>query len=100
MSENEEIKNEKHVCNCEKKELCRFLLTILGSFLGCLVALCLFSAVNKPQPPVPPMPPRFEAPAPPIVDCPCMRYRGEFRPDRFHHPERPPMPPVRKEAKR
>ena len=56
MSENEEIKTETKGCNCDKKELSRFLLVILGSFLGCLVALCLFSAVKKPQPPMPVMP--------------------------------------------
>lgn len=52
----EELRDEKK-CNCDKKELNRFLLTILGSFLGCLVALCLYGATVKPQPPQPaPMP--------------------------------------------
>ena len=34
-----------------------FLLVIFGSFLGCLVALCLFSAMMRPKFP-PPMPMR------------------------------------------
>lgn len=106
MSENEEIREEKKTCNCDKRELRRFLLTILGSFLGCLVALCLFGAVNKPQspvvPPCPPCPPRFEAPMPPHhLDCPCMHHRGDFRPDRGHHPERKaPAPHAKKDVRR
>lgn len=54
---NEEIKNEK--CTCDKKALKIFLLNILGSFLGCLVALCVFSAAVKPQLPPPPQMPCF-----------------------------------------
>ena len=47
----DEIKTEKKECCC--KELKGFLLTILASFLGCLVALCLYSAATKPQLPPP-----------------------------------------------
>ncbi len=59
-------------------EFGNFLLTILASFLGCLVALCLYSAAVRPlmKPcPLPPPPPRFEAP---------MHHRGEFRPYKHH----------------
>lgn len=52
---NEEIKDEK--CKCDKKALKIFLLNILGSFLGCLVALCVFSAAVRPQLPPPPQMP-------------------------------------------
>ena len=102
MSENEEIKTETKGCNCDKKELSRFLLMILGSFFGCLLALCLFSAVKKPQPPIPimpMMPPQVVAPHHHMdCDCPCHRHHGEFRPgkkhhpDRMHRPARPDMP--------
>lgn len=112
MSENEEIKTETKGCNCDKKELSRFLLMILGSFFGCLLALCLFSAVKKPQPPMPVMPmmpPQITAPYHHHMDCncPCHRHHGEFRPDRKHHPDmhrpaRPDRPdrPVKKDIKK
>lgn len=72
----EEIKQE----NCKREtwtispDFGKFLLTILASFLGCLIALCLYSAAVKPsfKPCNVPPPPRFEAP---------MHHRGEFRPD-------------------
>lgn len=54
-----EVKEEKKVCNC--KELKLFLLVILASFFGCLVALCIFAAATKPQ--LPPMPPKMYGPA-------------------------------------
>ena len=63
---NEEIKDEK--CKCDKKELKIFLLNILGSFLGCLVALCVFSAAVRPQ-------------LPPPTQMPCHRMEHA----RFHH---------------
>ena len=54
--ENLEEKNECcSDCNCKCAALKKFLLLIFASFLGTLVALCLFSAVVKPK--VPPMPP-------------------------------------------
>ena len=109
MSENE-IRNEEKKCNCEKKELCRFLQTILGSFLGCLVALCLYGAAVKPQPPQPcPMfPPRFEAPRPYHFDA--HRPRGEFKCHKMkkhnfdkkrgeNRGPKHPVPPVKKEVK-
>lgn len=65
----EEIKNEEvKECKCDKKALKIFLLNILGSFLGCLVALCVFSAAVKPQ-----------LPPPPQMPCPRMEQPG------FHH---------------
>ena len=47
----EEIKEEKKCCS---KDLKTFLLMILASFLGTLVALCIYSAATKPQ--IPPCP--------------------------------------------
>ena len=80
----EEIKTEEKKCECGGsckcgcKAVAMFIAMILASFLGCLVALCLFKAAMKP--PVP-MYPRFQA-QPPVV-------RGEFRPDfnRGPHPK-------------
>lgn len=79
----EEIREEKHTCGCEKRELKRFLLTILGSFLGCLVALCLYGATIKPQPPIMPHPPRMEK-----VGF-HHQFKGPQRGD-FHRMKRPP----------
>ena len=49
---------ETKECNCDLcckcEALKKFLLLVLASFLGTLVALCLFSAVVKPK--MPPMP--------------------------------------------
>ena len=58
----EEKKDEKKCdcgCTCALKA---FFLVVCGSFLGCLVALCLFSAAVKPK--MPPMPPQMLGPAP------------------------------------
>lgn len=96
----EEFKNDKREHKCTK-ELKMFLLMILGSFLGCLVALCLFTAAVKPQP---------------HHGCPCHQPRieagrfhhdigaprGEFRRGKFqeHRGERPNQkPPVKPEQK-
>ena len=54
IEEKKENNEKKGKCCC-CKELKMFLLVIFGSFLGCLVALCLFSAAIKPKFP-PPMP--------------------------------------------
>lgn len=46
----EEIKENEKQCNCcLSPEYKQFLATILASFLGCLVALCLYSAATRPQ---------------------------------------------------
>lgn len=61
----EEIKDEKKCCCCISDDYKRFLLTILASFLGCLVALCLYGATTRPQMPPQPCPcpiKRMEAP--------------------------------------
>lgn len=60
----EEKKDEKKCdCGCDCKcALKAFLLVVFGSFLGCLVALCLFGALVKPK--MPPMPPQMFGPAP------------------------------------
>ena len=99
MSENEELKNEKKECGCEKRALVKFLLLVFASFIGTLIALCLYGASIKPQPPVPVMPPRFEAQAPQQnhpSGCNCKKHanvKQDVRPDRpdvkppVKHPE-------------
>jgi hypothetical protein len=101
-----EINEEKKECRC-RKELKLFLLMILGSFLGCLVALTLFTAAIKPN--VPPAPQ-------PQMQPPCQRIEGirqrpdmgaprggEFRQDKIREHkggERPDQkPPVKPEQK-
>ena len=49
----DEIKEEKTCKCCISPEYRQFLLTILAAFLGCLTALCLFSAVKPQTPPCP-----------------------------------------------
>ena len=60
------------------------MLTVLGSFLGCLVALCLYNAATRPQLPPPPMQGPF-----PIQNFEHKKFN--------HHPDfrgqRPNMPP-------
>lgn len=51
----EEIKTEVKECKCLKV----FLLNVFASFLGCLIALCIYNAATRPQ--FPPIPMR----------CPC-----------------------------
>lgn len=63
----EEKKEEKKCdcgcdCNCKCEVLKAFLLVVFGSFLGCLVALCLFGALVKPK--MPPVPLQMFGPAP------------------------------------
>lgn len=80
----ETVKNEKWTVSDDFKN---FLLTILASFLGCLVALCLYSAATKPPAKPCPMPPlRFEAPRHHGIDA-ARPPKGDFRPDRArkHH---------------
>lgn len=78
----EEIKDEKKCNCCISPEYKQFLLTILASFLGALVALCLYNASLKPQYP----------PAPSFGPCPMHKmhkmHKGfpnpEFKKDRIH----------------
>ena len=60
----EEIKEEqkKEKCECSGKCKCVkvFLLGILASFLGCILALLIFSAATKPS--IPPSPMMFGPP--------------------------------------
>lgn len=98
----EEIKEEKKCNCCISPEYKQFLLTILASFLGCLVALCLYSAAMKPQ-----------LPPPPCGGCPIKKMHqfhkgfpdkhfqkhrihrhGEFKPDQMRrNGEFPPVKP-------
>ena len=78
---NEEIKNENEKSRekyfyLDKKETCRFLCTIGASFIGALLALCVFTALHKP-----PMPPFGY----PMMHRPCpmkFMHRG-FKPDKM-----------------
>ena len=55
MSDEKEIKDENQkCCCCISKEYKQFLATLLAAFLGCLVALCVYSNALKPQ--MPPCP--------------------------------------------
>ena len=80
----EEIKEEKKCNCCISPEYKQFLLTILASFLGCLVALCLYNASVKPKYP----------PAPNFGPCPIQKmhkfHKGfpnpEFRKHKMHKP--------------
>jgi len=78
---NTEIKEEKR-CGCDKKALKIFLLNILGSFLGCLVALCLYNAAVRPQ--MPPCP--MKAPCP-IQQMHHQKDFGQHKDFRGHKPE-------------
>lgn len=73
----EEIKQE-NTNNCQwsiSPDFAKFLLTILASFVGCLVALCLFTAVIRPpERPYCPM-------TPPSYDAPYHHGQGHFKPD-------------------
>ncbi|MBQ7449955.1 hypothetical protein IJS77_00945 [bacterium] len=52
----EEIKEEQtKKCECKGKCVKIFLMSVLASFLGCLIALCIFSAATKPKFPPQPM---------------------------------------------
>lgn len=72
MSDEKEIKDEnKKCCCCISPEYKQFLTTLLAAFLGCLVALCLYSNALKPQ-----MPP-----------CPCGCSYGGGCPIQKMHPK-------------
>ena len=68
----EEIKTEeketKKVCNCGCLE--KFLVVLFASFLGALLALCLYNAAARPD-----FPPQT------IINCP----QQEFGYKKFHH---------------
>ena len=79
---NEEIKNENEKSRekyfyLDKKEVCRFLCTVGASFIGALLALCVFTALHKP--PMPPMGHRLMPPRP----CPMKLMDKGFKPDRM-----------------
>ena len=51
----EELKNNEKCCNCNCEEILKKLaITCTGSFIGCLLALCVFSALTRPMLPPPP----------------------------------------------
>ena len=57
----EELKQEEKCCKCECKELLAKLAIITaGSFIGCLLALCVFNTFANPQLPPPPAKPAIQ----------------------------------------
>ena len=73
----------------------RFLLTILASFLGCLVALCLYGATIKPTFSPPPINPYYQMQrfdhGKFYKKPPCHKFKGEkrgyyrnFKREKFH----------------
>ncbi len=81
-------------------DFAKFLLTIAASFIGCLVALCLFTAAIRPP----------ERPCPPAMhlryDAPYYDGHREFKPDHPHKKHKIEAkkndikPPVKKEIKK
>ena len=72
----EELKEEK--CKkCDGKCVKVFLLGILASFLGCLLALLIFSAATRPKMP----------PAPMMFGPPRAQQVQMFHPEKFRHGE-------------
>ena len=114
----EEFKQEEKKCNYECKELfTKLAITTTGAFLGCLLALCVFTTFTKPQLPPPHKPcpyaqAKFENKLPPHHrefnphkpyphKFEKKDFRGDWerkrpdRPDGFkkgEHPERPATP--------
>ena len=89
----EEIKETRPECFCQNKDFRNFLTTAAGVFVGGILALSLYGAINKPPVPIMPVHP---APfyhytphytiAKPLHDCPChrkMRTMYEFKIDEF-----------------
>ena len=79
---NEEIKNENEKTRekyfyLDKKEVFRFLSVVGASFIGALLALCVFTALHKP--PMPPMGHRLMPPRP----CPMKFMHRGFKFDRM-----------------
>ena len=73
----EELKEQKtKICNCDGTCIKVFLLGILASFFGCLLALLLFSATVKPK--MPPAPMMFGPPQAQQIHHGKFR-QGEYR---------------------
>ncbi len=70
----EEIRNEGKVCKCEDA-FKKFAILTTAAFTGCFLALCVFSALTRPQ--MPPMP------------MPEQRHYNAPIPQEFHRPDRP-----------
>lgn len=86
----EEIKlSEERKCfGLKEKDVLRFVIPCATSFIGCLLALAVYtSLIGKPpvKGPCPPPPPpchRMEAPCPPHHPHYARHHRDEFRGDR------------------
>lgn len=101
----EEIKEEKKCNCCISADYKRFLLTILASFVGCLIALCLYNASVKP--PMPPQPcpivrmevPQFEHHRGPHPNFEHKKFDKKFEhknfdgPQKKFHDQKPPVKP-------
>ena len=108
----EEIKltDDKKCFGLKEKDVLRFVIPCATSFIGCLLALAVYtSIIGKPpvKGPCPPPPPpchRMEAPCPPPPPHFAPPHHREFRPERpdirGHHPkphfkgDRPLPPPA------
>lgn len=76
-----EQKAEKCDCKCGGKCVKVFLLGVLASFLGCLLALLIFSAATKPQ--MPPAPMMFGPPQAQQFHHGKFKH-GEFKKHKMH----------------
>lgn len=78
---NEELKKEHKHCTCGCDTFQKLAVITAGSFIGCILALCVFNSFSKPPIPAPapaPIPMQIQQPIPPIQgEC----NRQEFR----HH---------------
>ena len=93
----EEIKTteERKCFGLNEKNVLRFIIPCVTSFIGCLLALAVYASLTgKPQVPprhCPPPCPRMEAPCPPPHHF-ARHHHGEFRPDRPHIKRHHPRP--------
>lgn len=93
----EEIKTteERKCFGLNEKNVLRFIIPCVTSFIGCLLALAVYASLTG-KPPVPPRHcpppcPRMEAPCPPTHHF-TRHHHGEFRPDRPHIRRHHPRP--------
>ncbi len=95
MTEEKNYEEKSCNCFCKSKWFKKFLIVTFGTFIGAFLALCLFSAINKPpMPPIPPMHPAMHHPGM-HKECPCWHHYKNSRP-KAHPPVIPqaPEPPI------
>lgn len=93
----EEIKTteERKCFGLNEKNVLRFIIPCVTSFIGCLLALAVYASLTG----KPPVPPRHCPPPCPRMEAPFQQHpnftkhhRGEFRPDRPHVKGHHPRP--------